>query len=422
MMSAELTRDEALYLDSQDPLAPFRQQFLRNEPDLIYLLANSLGRLPRATARRMQQVVEEEWGTRLIRGWMDGWIERPHKIGDKIGRLLGAGSGEVIVADSTSVNFYKAALAALEMASGRSKVVTDDLNFPSNLYVLQGALRSARGNYRLQIVPSHDGIHGPLAALEKAIDEETAVVALSHTVFKSAYVYDMAAVNRMARQVGARVVWDLSHSAGAVAVDLNGSQADFAVGCTYKYLNGGPGAPAFLYVRRELQDTVFNPISGWMGQRQPFEFGLEYEAADGLRRFLSGTPAILSLTAIEAGVDLILEAGMEAVEEKSQRQTEYLLALWERHLQPLGYELHSPRTKRQRGSHLALAHEEGLRISLALKDNNVLVDFRRPNNLRLSVAPLYTSYVELYDAVQCMRAVVKKQLYEAYSREAPAVT
>jgi kynureninase len=271
-------------------------------------------------------------------------------------------------------------------------------------------------------VPSPDGIHGPLAALLEAIDEETALVALSHTVFKSAYVYDMATVNRVARQAGARVVWDLSHSAGAVSVDLNAAQAEFAVGCTYKYLNGGPGAPAFLYVRRGLQPSVQNPISGWMGQQEPFEFGLEYEAASGMRRFLTGTPAILSLSAIEPGIELLLEAGMQQVVDKSRRQTAYLQQLWQEHLQPLGFALQSPQQPERRGSHLALAHEEGLRISLALKERNVLLDFRRPDNLRLSVAPLYTSYVELYDAVQHLRTVVSERLYEKYPLAAPAVT
>jgi kynureninase len=421
-MKYDLSRQEAQRLDEQDPLHSYRQAFVDTEPELIYLLGNSLGRLPETTARRMSNVVQTEWGERLIRGWMEGWMELPQRIGDKIGSLLGARPGEVIVADSTSVNFYKAVLAALQLAPGRSKVITDDLNFPSDLYILQGALRAAGGNHRLHVVPSPDGIHGPLAALLEAIDEETALVALSHTIFKSAYVYDMAAVNRVARQAGARVVWDLSHSAGAVSVDLNAAQAEFAVGCTYKYLNGGPGAPAFLYVRRGLQPSVQNPISGWMGQQEPFEFGLEYEAASGMRRFLTGTPAILSLSAIEPGIELLLEAGMQQVVDKSRRQTAYLQQLWQEHLQPLGFALQSPQQPERRGSHLALAHEEGLRISLALKERNVLLDFRRPDNLRLSVAPLYTSYVELYDAVQHLRTVVSERLYEKYPLSAPAVT
>lgn len=421
-MKYDLSREEAQRLDEQDTLAPYRRQFIHAEPDLIYLLGNSLGRLPQATAHRLNDVVNGEWGQRLIRGWMEGWMELPHRVGDKIGSLLGARPGEVIVADSTSVNFYKAVLAALQLTPGRSKVVTDDLNFPSDLYILQGAVRASGGNHQLHVVPSPDGIHGPLAALEEAIDEETALVALSHTVFKSAYVYDMAAVNQIARRAGTHVVWDLSHSAGAVGVDLNAAQAEFAAGCTYKYLNGGPGAPAFLYVRRDLQESVLNPIPGWMGQQEPFEFGLEYEAADGLRRFLTGTPSILSLSAIEPGIDLLLEAGMQQVIEKSRRQTAYLQQLCQEYLQPLGFKLRSPLQPDRRGSHLALAHEEGLRISLALQERDVLLDFRRPDNLRLSVAPLYTSYSALYDAVQQMRAVVAERLYEKYAHEAPAVT
>ncbi len=407
------------HLDAADPLAHFADRFYVDEPDLIYMLANSLGRLPRATAARMQELVSEEWGARLIRGWNEGWIELPQKLGDKLARILGARPGEVIIADSTSVNLYKVVKAALDLRPERRKILTDDLNFPSDLYILQGAL----GDRHLRVVPSPDGIHGPVAALQEALDEDTALLALSHTAFKSSYVYDMVSLTRRAHEAGALVVWDLSHSAGAVTVDLHEARADFAVGCTYKYLNGGPGAPAFLYVRSEHQEWARNPVSGWMGQARPFDFDLEYQPAPGLRRFLSGTPAILSLAAIEPGLDLLLEAGMERVRAKSVQQTSYLIALWQEILQPLGFELRSPLDDARRGSHVALGHPEAMRISSALKQEmNVLPDFRAPDNLRLSVAPLYTSYAEIYEAVQRIAAVVEKGLYEAFSTEAPEVT
>jgi len=419
----ELDAGFARKLDEQDELAPFRQHFVIEDEDLIYMLGNSLGRLPRATAGRLERLISHEWSERLIRGWNEGWIDLPQRIGDKVGRLVGARPGEVLIADSTSVNLYKLAVAALRLRPERSKIVTDDLNFPSDLYILEGARRAAGGDYRVQRVPSPDGIHGPVAGLAEAIDEETALVALSHTVFKSAYTYDMGLITEMAHEAGALVLWDESHAVGAVPVDLQGAGADFAVGCTYKYLNAGPGAPAFLYVREGLQEEVQNPISGWMGQDRPFEFELSYRAAPGLRRFLTGTPAILSLAAIEPGVDLLLEAGMDKVRSKSVQQTEYLIALWEAHLEPIGFELRSPRDPERRGSHVALGHPEGLRISQALKEEmKVLPDFRRPDNLRYSVAPLYTSFAEVYEAVRRLRTVVADGVYERYPVEAPAVT
>ena len=419
----ELDTGFAKRLDEQDELASFRQRFIIEDRDLIYLLGNSLGRLPRATIERLERLVGHEWGERLIRGWNDGWIDLPHQVGDKVGRLVGARPGEVIIADSTSVNLYKLALAALRMRPGRSKIVTDDLNFPSDLYILEGAQRTAGGNYRLERVSSPDGVHGPVDGLAEAIDEETALVALSHTVFKSAYTYDMGLITKMAHDAGALILWDVSHAVGAVPIDLQGTDVDFAVGCTYKYLNAGPGAPAFLYVREGLQEEAQNPVSGWMGQDRPFEFELAYQAAPGLRRFLTGTPAILSLAAIEPGVDLLLKAGMDKVRAKSVQQTEYLIALYEAHLEPIGFELRSPRDPDRRGSHVALGHPEGLRISQALKEEmNVLPDFRRPDNLRFSVAPLYTSYAEINEAVRRLHTVVTEGVYEQYPVEAPAVT
>lgn len=410
-------------LDEQDELAPFRQRFAIDDPELIYMLGNSLGRLPRATVERLEDLVGHEWGERLIRGWNDGWIDLPHRVGNKIGQLVGARPGEVIIADSTSVNLFKLAAAALRLRPGRSKIVTDDLNFPSDLYILEGARQAAGGGHRVEMVPSPDGIHGPVDGLAEAIDEETALVALSHTVFKSAYTYDMNLITEMVHDAGALILWDLSHAVGAVPVDLQGANADFAVGCTYKYLNAGPGAPAFLYVREGLQEEAQNPVSGWMGQDRPFDFELAYQPAPGLRRFLTGTPAIISLAAIEPGVDLLLEASIEKVRAKSVRQTEYLIALWEGHLEPLGFDLRSPLDPARRGSHVALGHLEGLRISQALKEQmKVLPDFRRPDNLRISVAPLYTSFAEIYEAVRRLRQVVAEGIYEQYSDEAPAVT
>ena len=408
---------------SPSPLAPFRDRFIIADPELIYLDGNSLGRLPQATAARLQQTINQEWGADLIRSWNKGWFDLPERVGGKLARLLGAQPDEIIVADSTSVNLFKLVVAALQFQAGRTKIVTDDLNFPSDVYILQGALNLLGNGRCLEIVPSPDGVHGPVDGLATAVTADAALLTLSHVVFKSGYLYDMTAVTQLAHAAGALVLWDLSHAAGAVPIDLNGSGVDMAVGCTYKYLNGGPGAPAFLYVRRDLQEKLGNPISGWMGQAQPFAFGLDYAAAPGLRRFLTGTPPILSLTAVEPGVDLVLEAGLTAIRAASVEMTEYLIQAWETELQPLGFRLNSPRDPARRGSHISLGHPEGWRINRTLIERmNVLPDFRAPDSIRLGVNPLYNSLAELETAVARLRAVVVDKLYAQYPLETAAVT
>jgi kynureninase len=415
------TLDEARALDAADPLSVFRERFVIADPELIYLDGNSLGRLPRATAARLATVVQHEWGERLVRGWGEGWFEAPQRIGGKLAGLLGAAADEVVLADSTSVNLFKLALAALLARPERRVIVTDDLNFPSDLYVLESAARLAGAAVR--VVPSADGIHGPVEALAAALGGDVALLSLSHTCFKSGYTYDMAALTAAAHRAGALALWDLSHSAGAVAVDLNGAAADLAVGCTYKYLNGGPGAPAFLFVRRDLQNELANPISGWIGRRDPFDFAPDYAPVPGIGRFLTGTPPILSLSAVEPGVELLLEAGIERLRERSLRLSEYLIARWQERLAPLGFRLNSPRDPARRGSHVSLGHAEGLRVNLALiHDQKVLPDFRRPDNIRLGIAPLYNSFADLHTAVERLRAVVAERLYEHYDAAGLTVT
>ncbi|GAB4580455.1 MAG: kynureninase [Anaerolineales bacterium] len=461
-MPFSTTPTYAQFLDEHDPLAGFRARFVVDDPDLIYLDGNSLGRLPRDTVTLARRLVEQSWGRRLIRGWNEGWININERIGDKIALLLGASPGEIAIADSTSTNLYKLALAALRARSGRTKIVTDDLNFPSDLYIFQGlaapftstTLRTGDYGFRLretsaqpsaqdapgpgsggiarspgqtgwhiEIIPSPDGIHGPIEGLLAAIDEDTALVSLSHTVFKSAYTYDMAAITAHAHNMGALTLWDLSHSAGSVVVNLNGANADLAVGCTYKYLNGGPGAPAFLYVRKDLQEKLTNPISGWFGQQNAFAFGLDYEPAPGIRRFLTGTPPILSIAPIEIGVDILLEAGMKRLREKSVRQTEYLIALWRELLAPLGFTMNSPADPAWRGSHVSLGHPDAWRIDQALiEEMHVLPDFRKPDNIRLGITPLYTTFAEIHEAVRRIKRVVDERLYEKYDAGAGGVT
>jgi kynureninase len=314
-------------------------------------------------------------------------------------------------------------MAALHARSDRIKLVTDDLNFPSDLYVFESALKLVGRRTQLEIVHSPDGIAVPIQLLEDTIDTETALVALSHTAFKSGYVHDMKAITALAHAKGALMLWDLSHSVGAMPIALNQAGVDLAVGCTYKYLNGGPGAPAFLYVRHDLIETLANPISGWFGQENQFGFDLRYRPASGLRRFFTGTPPVASLALVEPGVDMGLEAGLERIRKKSVAQTEYLIDLWESILAPLEFSLNSPRQASARGSHVSFGHEEGWRIDRALIDRmGVIPDFRHPDNIRIGVCPLYTKFEELHAVVTAMRRVVAERLYEQYPREALGVT
>ena len=418
-----VTLADARALDAGDELAHFRQRFVVDDPALIYLDGNSLGRLAHATVALLKDSVERQWGNRLIRSWNEGWIDAPTRIGDKIGQLLGAAPGEVTVADSTTVNLFKLAVAALRAQPGRHKIVTDDLNFPSDLYALQGICQLLGPEYHIEVVPSPDGIHGPVEALAQAIDENTALLTLSHTVFKSAYTYDMAAMTELAHCKGALVLWDLSHAAGSVAVNLGRAHTDLAIGCTYKYLNGGPGAPAFLYVRSDLQPLLTNPIQGWMGQANMFNFGLDYERGPGLAHFLTGTPPVLSTLAIEPGIDLLLEAGIDRVRAKSLQQTAFMIDLWEQELAGLGFTLNTPLDPAVRGSHISLGHPDAWRIDQALiNELGVLPDFRAPHNIRFGITPLYTSFEDIYAAVIRIKRAVTEKLYLQYSQENLKVT
>jgi kynureninase len=422
-VQATLSRANAQQRDREDELASFRERYVIAEHELIYLLGNSLGRLPVTASADIEALVNTAWGERLIRGWNDGWLGLPETVGNQLAPLVGAGDGELLLADSTSVNLYKLAVAALRARAGRAKIVTDDLNFPSDLYVLESAAIAAGNGQQVQVIRSADGWQGPEEALLSAVDEDTALLSLSHTVFKSSFIYDMAALTARAHEAGALVLWDVSHSVGAMPLDFQAHDVDLAVGCTYKYLNGGPGAPAFLYVRRDLQDELQNPIAGWMGQERPFAFDLDYQPAAGLRRFLTGTPSILSLVPVSSGIALLREAGIERVRAKSLAQTDYLIALWAEKLRPLGFALRTPRTHARRGSHVTLAHPDGWRIAQALQtEMNILLDFRHPDNLRLAVAPLYTTFTELYDTVARLHTVVADRRYERYSPVATGAT
>jgi kynureninase len=423
-MNFSTTLDFAKELDLQDSLASFRDQFIASDPDLIYLDGNSLGCLPKSVIERMQKAVEEEWGSDLIRGWNKGWWESPKRIGDKIGSLLGAAEGQVIVGDQTSINLFKLASAALTLQPHKKRIITDTFNFPSDHYILQGITKLLGDHHEIiRIGASDNDITPDLAALESAINEDTALVTLSHVTFKSGYLYDMARITELAHRKGALVLWDLSHSAGAVPVELDKCDADFAIGCTYKYLNGGPGSPAFLYVNRKIQNDVTSPIWGWWGQKDPFTFDLDYQPAPGIQRFLIGTAPMLSTLAMEEALTPLLGAGMDSLRAKSILMTDYASYLTDELLAPLGFTLGSPRDSAKRGSHISIRHEEGYRINRAMiEEMKVIPDFRAPDNIRLGFAPLYISFTDIWEGFDRIRRLVEKRQYEKYPKQRLTVT
>ena len=414
---------DASNLDRLDPLAPFRDRFVISEPEVAYLDGNSLGRMPLQAAESLKDAINRQWGDRLIRSWGEGWYGLPQRVGAKIGELLGTQPGEVICCDSTSVNFYKLVHSVLSnRPAGRTKIVTDNLNFPSDVYLLQGLAKQFPG-VEVVVVESMDGIHIWPEQIQAVLDEQTALLTLSHCCYRSGFLHDMRSLTEDAHSFGIPVLWDLSHSAGAVEIDLAQCNVDYAVGCTYKYLNGGPGSPAYLYVRKELQAEASNPIWGWFGQNRPFEFSLAYEPAAGLDRMMTGTPPVLSMIAVEAGVDLLLEAGMERVAEKSRAMFSFLLERWKENLADLGVGLGSPVLDGRHGSHALLTHPNAYAIDQALiQKHKVIPDFRAPDGVRFGFAPLYTTFSEIERAVGSLRRVLETGEWREFEGEVGGVT
>lgn len=399
-----LDLQHCLALDAADPLAHFRDMFLLPE-DVLYLDGNSLGALPAATPDRMSEVVRSQWGIGLIRSWTAShWIEAPQRVGGKIAGLIGAKTNEVIVADSTSVNLFKLIVAALQARPGRRTILSEAGNFPTDLYMIQGAIAAVGGGCRLETRPRE--------TLLEAIGEDVALVLLTHAHYKTADLFDMAAVTRRAHESGALILWDLSHSAGALDLDLNAAGADLAVGCGYKYLNGGPGAPAFLFVAERHHATLCSPLTGWMGHAHPFEFTDDYMPAPDIRRFLCGTPPILGLAALEVGVDLIGQADMPLLAGKSQQLCRLMIDLVEQECGFAGFELLGPQRDAIRGSHVSFHHAEGYAIMQALIADGVIGDFRAPDAIRFGLTPLYLRFADIWEAVQRLRKVMAERRWD----------
>jgi kynureninase len=392
-----LDRNACAALDARDPLAMFRDRFL-NDGSTIYLDGNSMGRLPKAAIARLQEMAEHEWGTILVRGWTEsGWMESPFRVGDSIGQLIGATPGEVLVADTTSVGLFRLMTSVLRARPQRRVLVTEGSNFPTDLYIAQGVAELLGCEVRAV----------ERGALRDALDSDTALLMLTEVDFRSGERHDMGALTAAAHAAGALTLWDLSHSAGAVEIRLNHHRVDLAVGCGYKYLNGGPGSPAYVYVASALQEELRNPIQGWLGHDNPFLFDAEYRRAPGMRGWMSGSPPVLAIGALAVGIDIHLEAGARAVGEKAGLLTEVFIRLARARLDPLGFVVATPASSDRRGAQVSLRHSDGRAIMRAVADRGVVGDFRPPDMCRFGLAPLYTRFVDLWDAVERIAQVVE---------------
>jgi kynureninase len=407
-------------LDTADQLASFRDRFVQQDRDLIYLDGNSLGPLPVRTQARIAEVVDQDWGVGLVRSW-DKWIGLPREAGDMVAEhLVGAAAGQVLVCDSVTVNLYKVACAALDARPDRDVIVTDDDNFPTDRYVLEGIAAQRGSELRLIHTDLDAGVSEQ--ALTDALDERTGLVCLSHVAYRSGALADMGRLTELIHATGALALWDLSHSVGAVPVELDATGADLAIGCTYKYVNAGPGAPGFLYVRESLQPQLRQPIWGWFGQRDQFEMGPHYDPAPGIDAFMTGTPNVIGTVAVEEGARLLGEATIALLRAKSIELTSYLTALADEWLVPLGFALASPRDATRRGAHVSLRHDDAWQISQALIRDGVIGDYRTPGRLRLGPVPIYTRFTEIWSALDRLRDIAATKSYADIPAEQSRVT
>jgi len=409
-------REYALELDQQDPLAGYRSKFVITDPNLCYLDGNSLGRLPHATVKAVSDFLSQEWGNEVVTGWSH-WIDEAQVAGDLLGRaVLGAGPGQVLVCDTTSVNFYQLCVAAIKARPGRKTVITDAANFPTDRYILKGI--AEQFGLKLIIIDNED----PAIAenelitaelLEKYMSEDVAMVTFEVIQYRSGARTDIQSVTDLARSYGALVVWDASHAAGAIEMNFDACGVDLAVGCTYKYGNSGPGSPAWLYVNKKIQKELQVPILGWFGNEDQFGMGPDFVKAEGIRGFQIASPSIIGIRGVQVAFAMIEEAGIDVIASKAAIGTQMMIDLYDEWLAPLGYTLLTSRNPKERGGHISIGHPEAARICVALrKFANVIPDYRTPNAIRLAIAPLPTSYVEVWDGFQRIRDLTQTRQYE----------
>jgi kynureninase len=403
------TRSHCLALDEQDPLAPLRRQFALPE-GVIYLDGNSLGARPLTALARAQAVIAEEWGNGLIRSWNSaGWADLSQRLGNRLAPLIGAGDGEVVITDTTSINLFKVLSAALTVQRQRQPhrkvIVSEASNFPTDLYIAEGLAELLQQGYALRLVNSPD-------ELPQAIDQDVAVVMLTHVNYKTGYMYDMQALTALSHECGALSIWDLAHSAGAVPIDLHQAGADYAIGCTYKYLNGGPGSQAFVWVNPALVDVVRQPLSGWFGHTRQFAMESNYAPSAGIARYLCGTQPITSLAMVECGLEIFAQTDMASLRSKSLALTDLFIALVEARCAAHELVLITPREHARRGSHVSFEHPEGYAVIQALIARGVIGDYREPRIMRFGFTPLYTSFTEVFDAVEILGEILDNRTWD----------
>ena len=415
----------AKLLDKKDVLSKFHSLFYHQKNE-IYFDGNSLGKLPLQAQKTIEEAVQKQWGEGLIRSWNQYWLSLSSRISDKYSELLGAEKGEIIIGESTSVSLYQVTYALLKKGDFPKQLSTDILNFPTDLYVLEGLGKSFEIP-PLKIISYKDEVEAEIEILKASIKNNPGIVCLSLVSYKSAYLYPMKQLNRWASKHQSIIVWDLSHAVGAVAIDLKETETIIALGCTYKYMNGGPGAPAFLYINKEWYSKLSNPTQGWFGHQHPFNFSKKYEAANSIKRFASGTPAILSLIGMEAGIDITLEAGIKLLQEKSIQQSEAFIKEVINKLVPLGFSIESPLDHRKRGSHVTISHYASWQICQALIAGNgehpkIIPDFRPPHFIRFGITPLYTRFEEIKRVIEVLREIAERKLYLNFPLEKLEVT
>jgi kynureninase len=409
-------REYALELDQNDPLAGYRSKFVITDPNLCYLDGNSLGRLPHATVKAVSDFLSQEWGNEVVTGWSH-WIDEAQVAGDLLGRaVLGAGPGQVLVCDTTSVNFYQLCVAAIRARPGRKTIITDAANFPTDRYILKGIAEQFGLNLIIidnedPAIAENERITAEL--LEKYMTEDVAMVTFEVIQYRSGARTDIQSVTDLARSYGALVVWDASHAAGAIEMNFDACGVDLAVGCTYKYGNSGPGSPAWLYVNKKIQSELQVPILGWFGNEDQFGMGPDFMKAEGIRGFQIASPSIIGIRGVQVAFAMIEEAGIDVIASKAAIGTQMMIDLYDEWLAPLGYTLLTSRNPKERGGHISIGHPEAARICVALrKFANVIPDYRTPNAIRLAIAPLPTSYVEVWDGFQRIRDLTQSRQYE----------
>ena len=419
-------REYALELDRNDPLAHFKSQFVVSDPQMCYLDGNSLGRLPKATVAAINNFMTHEWGPEVVTGWSH-WVDEAQPTGDLLAAAaLGAGPGQTLVCDTTSVNFYQLCLAAIHARPGRKTIITDAANFPTDRYILDGIAKQF--NLKLVIIDNEDSsaaVHERITPeiLAPYLNDDVALVTFEIIQYRSGARTDVKAITDQVRAIGGLVVWDASHAVGAIDLDLDTNGVDLCVGCTYKYGNSGPGSPAWLYVSTRIQEELQVPIQGWFAQGAQFEMGPQFEKADGIRGFQIASPSLMGIRCVQTAFEMIKEAGIAAIEAKAAIGTQMMIDLYDAWLKPLGIELNTSRNPKERGGHISLVHPDAAQICVALREiSNVIPDYRTPNSIRLAISPLPTSYSEVWDGFERMRDLVTSQAYKSVKEGGSRVT